>query len=185
MIRPANLADIEVVINFDHSYTTDHVWQMAAREAARDMPRGGPGEFASAFRLSTLPRQMKIPGSFDPRSLRRILNRCDFAWVRQGENTGDLLGYIGMAVLPWQSTGWIPALCVRPDQRRKGVGTQLVRAAIAQARELELRTVTLDVSTKNHPAARLAQTRGFRFSGYADNYGNGQDIAMFYAFRVR
>ena len=90
-----------------------------------------------------------------------------------------------MAVVPWQGTGWIPILCVRPDQRRKGVGSQLMRTAIAQARELELRTVTLDVSTKNYPATRLAQTRGFRFAGYADNYGNGQDIAIFFTFRVR
>ncbi len=185
MIRPANLADIELVINLDHSYVTDHVWQMGAHEAAREAVRGGVGEYESVFRLSALPRQMKVPGSFEPRSLRRILNRCDFAWVRQGEDSGDLYGYLGMAIVPWQSTGWIPVMCVRPDQRRKGVGTQLVRTAIAQAKELGLRTVTLDLSTKNYPGTRLAQTRGFRFSGYADNYGSGQDIAMFYAHRVR
>jgi len=185
MIRPANLSDIELVINLDHSYTTDHVWQMAAREAAREAVRGGMGEYESVFRLSALPRQMKVPAAFAPRALGGILNRCDYAWVRQGENSGDLYGYLGMAVVPWQGTGWIPLMCVRPEMRRKGVATQLVRAAIAQAKELGLVTVTLDLSTRNYPATRLAQTRGFRFAGYADNYGNGQDIAIFYAQRVR
>ena len=44
---------------------------------------------------------------------------------------------------------------------------------------------TLEEALGFYPATRLAQTRGFRFAGYADNYGNGQDIAMFYAQRVR
>ncbi|MBX7214750.1 MAG: GNAT family N-acetyltransferase [Thermoflexales bacterium] len=185
MIRPANLADIEVLVNLDHSYLTDHVWQMAANEAPRDAARGRLTEYASVFRLSALPRQLKVPASFDARGLRRILNRCDYAWVRQGEDSGDLYGYLGMAVSPWQNTGWVPVVCVRPDQRRRGVATQLLSYAIAQARELGLRTVTLDVSTKNYPATRLAQSRGFRYAGFADNYGNGQDLAMFYAHRVR
>jgi ribosomal protein S18 acetylase RimI-like enzyme len=176
-IRPADLADMDALLALDHSYTTDHVWQMSGQSTA--------AEHVVAFRLSKLPRHVQVPFPYVEAALRRCLHRCDYLWVMQGSAPRDVLGYIGMAGLPWQNTGWIPVLAVAPNARRKGIGTQLLRVAIAQARGDGLHSITLDVQTKNYPAARMCQARGFRFSGYADNYYGSHDIALFFAYRIR
>jgi ribosomal protein S18 acetylase RimI-like enzyme len=103
----------------------------------------------------------------------------------QGGAARDVLGYAGLAVVPWQSTGWIPALAVAPHARRTGIGTQLLRTAIARAKADGLHSITLDLQTKNYPATLMCQARGLRFSGYADNYYGSHDIALFFAYRLR
>jgi ribosomal protein S18 acetylase RimI-like enzyme len=176
-IRPADLADIDAIVALDHSYITDHVWQMISQ--------GSAAEHSALFRLAKLPRQIQVPPPHDDRDLRRCLHRCDFLWVMEGNATRELLGYIGLASVPWQGTGWVPALAVATNARRKGVGTRLLQAAITQARASGLHSVTLDVQTKNYPATCLCQARGLRFCGFADNYYAGRDIALFFAYRIR
>lgn len=176
-IRPADLADIEAILALDHAYETDHVWQMSGH--------ANPTEFDSVFRLVKLPRMIQVSYPHEAQSLRRVLHRCDYLWVMQGAAPRDLLGYIGMSHVPWQNTGWIPAFAVTASERRKGIGSQLLRAAIAQVKGAGLHSVTLDIQTKNYPATRLAQARGFRYCGYADNYYSSHDIALFFAYRIR
>jgi ribosomal protein S18 acetylase RimI-like enzyme len=176
-IRAADLADIDIIISLDHSYMTDHVWQMSGRDTGT--------EYNAVFRLARLPRLLQVQYPHDERSLRRILHRCDRVWVMQGERAGEILGYVGMVQLPWQNTGWIPCLAVAPGSRRTGIGTQLLRAVMAQAKSEGLQSLTLDLQTKNHPATRFCQSRGFRFAGYSDNYYSARDIALFFAYRIR
>lgn len=176
-IRPADLADVEAILLMEHGYETDHVWQMS----------GGTSntEQTAAFHLSKLPRKIQVAYPHEPRTLRRVLHKCDRLWVMQGTTSRELLGYVGMASVPWQNTAWIPALAVAPAERRKGVATQMLRTAINQAKADGVHSVTLDVPTKNYPATRLALARGFVFSGYADNYYASRDIALFFAYRIR
>jgi GNAT superfamily N-acetyltransferase len=176
-IRPADLADIEAIVALDHGYTTDHVWQMSSQ--------GGTGEHGAVFRLVKLPRQIQVPPAHDERNLRRCLHRCEYVWVMEGGASHEIVGYAGLATVPWQGTGWVPVMGVKQDARRKGVGTQLLLAAIAQARAAGLHSVTVDVQTKNYPATRLCHVNGLRFSGFADNYYAGRDIALFFAYRIR
>jgi ribosomal protein S18 acetylase RimI-like enzyme len=176
-IRPADLSDIEAILALDHSYTTDHVWQMGGQS--------GVNEHDVSFRLAKLPRHIKVDFPHAEAALRRCLNRCDFLWVMQGSAPREVLGYVGMALLPWQATGWIPALAVAPTARRKGIATQLLGTAIARAKADGLHSVTLDAQTKNYPATLMCQARGLRFSGYADNFYGNHDIALFFAYRIR
>lgn len=180
-VRHAELADIDTLCAIDHSYVTEYVWQLNARDTTE--------EFSSQFRLARLPRQIQVNGPHDARVLRRNLHRCDHVWVMQGEATRDaprgILGYLGMATLPWQNTGWVPVCAVVPEFRRKGIGSQLLRAAMSQAKQDSLHSITLDVQTKNYPAIQVLQSRGFRYSGYADNFYSTHDIALFFAYRIR
>ncbi len=176
-IRPAELSDLESILALDHSYTTDHVWQMSGQNTT--------DEQTATFRLVQLQREIQTPSPYEPQVLRRCLHRCDYLWVMQATDGYELYGYIGMVLLPWHNTGWIPACAVAPHMRRKGIGTQLLRTAIAQARADGLHSITLSLQTKNYPATRFCQTRGMRFSGYADNYYAGRDIALFFAYRIR
>lgn len=180
-IRTAELADIDSILLLDHSYLTDHVWQMSVRQAnARQAD-----DYGAQFSLAALPRQLQVPYPHDLNTLRRTLHRCDYVWVMQNDDSREILGYVGMSTLAWQNTGWIPCLAVAPQARRAGVASRLVTTAIAQARASGLHSVTIDIQTKNYPATRFCQTRGFRFAGYADNYYSSSDIALFFAYRIR
>ena len=176
-IRAAELADLDLIRALDHSYMTDHVWQMSGKDN-RD-------ESSATFRLAGLPRQLQAQYPHDATDLRRIMHRCDYLWVMVGDNGQDVLGYIGTAILPWQNTGWVPCYCVTPASRRKGIGTQLLRTAAQQAKTDGLHSLTVDLQTKNHPGTRFCQKLGFRFSGYSDNYYSARDIALFFTYRVR
>ncbi len=176
-IRHAELSDIDVIVNMDHTYLTDHVWQMSGRDSNT--------EATSTFRLIRLPRLLQAPCTHEKATLRRILHRCDLVWVAEGEGARELIGYIGMMTHPWQNSGSLPCMNVITEQRRKGVGTQLLRTAIAQAKNDGLQSLMMDVVTKNYPATRMCQTRGFRFAGYADNYYQGRDIALFFTYKIR
>ena len=176
-IRQAELSDIDVIVDLDHSYMTDHVWQMSGRDTST--------ETSAVFRLVRLPRLVQAPYQHDKATLRRILLRCDLVWVAEGEASREIAGYIGMITHPWQNGGALPCMAVAPRERRKGIGAQLFRTAAAQAKADGLQGLMIDLQTKNYPATRLCQTLGFHFSGYADNYYQARDIALFFTYKIR
>lgn len=180
-IRTADLADIETVLLLDHSYLTDHVWQMGVRQSSTRQV----DDYSAQFRLAALPRQLQVQYPYPADALRRILHRCDYVWVAHGDDSREVIGYLGMSSLPWQDTAWVPCLIVAPHARRAGVASQLIKTAVAQAKTSGLHSLTIDIQTKNYPATRFCQTRGFRFAGYADNYYSSRDIALFFAYRIR
>ncbi len=57
--------------------------------------------------------------------------------------------------------GWIGGVGVSLPARRTGVGEELMRAALAEARALGLRRVWLEVLIQNEPAIRLYEKLGF------------------------
>jgi ribosomal protein S18 acetylase RimI-like enzyme len=175
-IRPVQLADLDIVLGLAHDYQTDHVWQLSNR--------GATTEIQATLRLARLPRTIDVTFAHDETARRRTLHRADFAWVAE-EGPREILGYLAMTLLPWQNTAWVTLLNVRPENRRKGIGSQLLRTAHTQAREEGMHSVSADVPAKNYPATRFYQGRGFRFAGYAENFYSAFDIALIFASRIR
>ncbi|MCX6019122.1 MAG: N-acetyltransferase [Chloroflexi bacterium] len=180
-IRPADMDDLDLVCSLDHSYQTDHVWQLSGKV--------GTEELSAVLRLAKLPRAITVRPSLDTTALRRTLHRADHLWVVEGEvpagqGLRNIVGYLAMTVLPWQHTGWVTALTVRADARRKGVATRLLQIANDQARSIGLHSITLDVPTKNYPASRMCTSLGMYFCGYSENYYPTHDIALFFATRI-
>jgi ribosomal protein S18 acetylase RimI-like enzyme len=175
LIRPAELADLGAILAIDHNYVTDYVWQMDEHNTG--------GDHVVTFRLAQLPRPVRVASPYDSATLQRCLYRCDYLWVAQANQ--EISGYIGMALVPWQSAGVLAAFAVAPPARRRGVGSQLLETAIRQARADGLSAITLGLAAKNYPATRFCQTRGFRLSGYADRYYASGDIALFFTYRIK
>jgi [ribosomal protein S18]-alanine N-acetyltransferase len=66
-------------------------------------------------------------------------------------------------------------LVVDSRSRRRGIGTDLVRAGLEVARQLGVREVILDVAFDNEPAIALYQQLGFeQLRARQDYYGPGQ-----------
>jgi [ribosomal protein S18]-alanine N-acetyltransferase len=66
-------------------------------------------------------------------------------------------------------------IVVEPRNRRRGIGTDLVRAGLEAVRQLGVREVILEVGYRNEPAIALYQQLGFeQLSARQDYYGPGQ-----------
>ena len=61
-------------------------------------------------------------------------------------------------------------LAVRPELRGRGLGTQLVKAVIAEAADLGAAVLTLEVRASNTPALQLYRSAGFTQEGLRKNY---------------
>jgi ribosomal protein S18 acetylase RimI-like enzyme len=171
IIRPADLTDLKGCLDIDHSYITDHVWQMEKSETV--------DEVTASFRTTRLPRSMRVmyPKNYDNLVTSWRRGQC----LLVAEVGGEVQGYLDMSVQLWHLTGWVDNLAVATSHRRQGIGSALLEKGAEWAREQGLRSVMLEIQTKNYPAICLCQRNGFTFCGYNDQYYTNQDIALFFA----
>lgn len=175
VIRSALMGDLQACLKLDGSYTTDYVWQMESHVAN--------GEIGITFRHVRLPRSMRVEYPRDADALAADWRLRDGFLV--AERAGVTVGYVSLAVRPAQRAVQVGDLIVQRAQRRTGVGSALLAAAIRWGRERELRQIVVEVQTKNHPAICLLNKLGFSFCGFSDRHYLNQDIAVFYSRAVR
>lgn len=77
---------------------------------------------------------------------------------------GKLAGSLSLAYfrVPTGTRGWIEDVVVDESMRGHGIGEALTRAALAKARELNIRTVDLTSRPSREAANRLYQRVGFQ-----------------------
>lgn len=84
------------------------------------------------------------------------------------DDSGRVAGYAGLqAVL---DEGYITNVAVRPDCRRQGVASQLLKVFLDFAEGNKLAFLTLEVRASNYDAIALYGSRGFRSVGRRKNY---------------
>jgi ribosomal protein S18 acetylase RimI-like enzyme len=170
-IRPIVESDIPHLTSIDHSYTSEHVWQMT--------PQFETGQMGSVFHEVRLPREARVDY---PRPAQTLASN----WKHRSGNLVALLqgvpvGYTSLLRDSVPFTVWMTDLVVAPQVRRQGIGTTLVLAALdwVSARQDNHRLV-MEMQPKNHPAICLAQKLGFDFCGYIDHYYANRDIAILF-----
>lgn len=158
----------------DHSYETDHVWQMQERTSS--------DKTSVLFSVVRLPRPMHVEYARGPDYL--IDDWQAGGCFLVAEEGGEIRGYLSVSAQRWHQIGWINNLVVDRPFRKKGIGTSLMKRGIAWGRSLGLDALMLDVQTKNHPAIRFCQKFGFKFCGFNDQYYANRDIALFFALSL-
>jgi ribosomal protein S18 acetylase RimI-like enzyme len=172
-IRPMEAADLPHLINIDHSYHTDHVWQMELETAEEQV--------SVRFREIRLPRSMKVEYPRDVELLADSWKEKTAIFVAEAED--EPAGYLAV------SAGGAPGIFLVTDfavlrrLRKNGIGTTLVRSALIWASETRNSQLILEMQSKNFPAISLANKLGFEFCGYNDRYYRNQDIALFFSKR--
>ncbi len=176
IIRLATAADdVRACAALDHSYVTDHVWQMDAREQ--------PDEVSVTFRRVRLPRAMR--GRY-PRRLDELMARWEQGeTVLLAEEEGQVMGYLHLVVQASEGAAWARNLAVAPPLRRRGVPAALLQSAAGWLGQQNVNRLLLEMTTKNYPAICFAQKLGFGFCGYSDRYYANQDIVLFFAKSLR
>ncbi len=174
-VRPARSDDIHALAAFDHSYSTDYVWQVDFREEQ--------GQITSIFRQVRLPRSMRVQY---PRSGEALAAN----WTRRrlfivAETQGRVCGYLSVADGAMADIGSVAEFAVERKSRRQGIGTALVTSAADWARSAGLRRLVVETQSKNYPAICFCQKHGFTFCGYNDGYYANRDIALFFGMTLK
>jgi GNAT superfamily N-acetyltransferase len=174
-VHPATQKDLEVCCALDHSYTTDHVWQMEAREEN--------GAVVVHFRVANLPREMRVEYPLQGEQLLEAWQQRDGFLV--AEDGGSIRGYVSLTAGIEHHIAWANDLVVDQGWRRRGIGTMLLHAAVQWGREQGMGRLAVAVQTKNYPAIRFCRSRGMSFCGYNDQYWPTRDIALFFGELLR
>ena len=94
-------------------------------------------------------------------------NACS-AFLTALDEDGRVIGYAGLQVV--LDEGYIANIAVRPEDRQKGVASQLLQVFIDFARGNKLVFLTLEVRPSNTAAIVLYGHHGFRTAGRRKNY---------------
>ncbi len=170
-IRQAISSDIKALVNMDHGYSTDHVWQLALQRDA--------DEISASFREVRLPRPMQVSYPRDPERL--IDDWTERAVVLMAEIGDDPAGYLSLIHGPADGSGWITDVVVDLRYRRQGIGAKLVTGAKEWSKQRQIYKLFIEMQSKNYPGIRLARKSGFSFAGFSDMYYPDQDIVLLFA----
>lgn len=169
-----DLRDLNACLAIDDAFETEYVWQMEERSRA--------GSIAISFRLTRLPRPMRVSNITSRDDLVHNFQHGGALFVA---DDGAVRGFVDVTASTWNQVAYINNLAVAPAYRRQGVGTLLLRAALAWGRQQNLRLAMLDTSTKAFPAICFYQKHGFAFCGFNDQLYPNRDIALYFALSLR
>ena len=92
-------------------------------------------------------------------------------------NEGEVCAYGGY----WQifAEGHITNIAVKNEFRKQGLGTELVKALIEDAKNNGITAMTLEVRASNEPAIKLYEKMGFASAGVRPKYyPDGEDAVI-------
>lgn len=175
-IRPVLAEDLPVLIEIEHDYTSEYVWQMEILQPEED-------QIGVHFRQVRLPRSVKVEY---PRPVKALSEE----WTKRSGilvavHAGEVIGYLSLMLDMAPLTAWVTDLAVSRRMRKKGIGSALVLAGMAWAIQHDCNRVILEMQPKNYPAICLVKKLGFNFCGYNDLYYQNHDIALFFSKFVR
>jgi ribosomal protein S18 acetylase RimI-like enzyme len=174
-IRPAVDTDIQTLMEIEHNFSSDYVWQMDFRQ--------DDGEIMVVFREVRLPRSVQVMYPRDHSNLADNWDRRDGLLVAELEK--EVVGYISLTNNSTLKTTWATDLAVVRRLRRQGIGSALVIAAQEWATQNSSRRLILEMQPKNFPAIQLVTKLGFELCGYNDHYFANHDIALFFSKWLR
>jgi GNAT superfamily N-acetyltransferase len=180
-IRPTTADDIPKLMEIDHDYVSDHVWQMEVQQETEQKP--------TDLRVEIIFRQLKLPRSVKVAYPRPVTD-LEKTWKERScllvaSLKGDVVGYAGMLLTIAAHTSWMTDLVVSRRLRRQGIGSALVLAGQDWAWHKRCYRMVLEMQPKNYPAICLAQKLGYNLCGYNDHYFPNHDIALFFSKALR
>lgn len=170
-IRPTVASDLTRLMGFDHSISSESVWQLELR---RDV-----GQVTTMFREVRLPRSISVTYPRNPFALADDWTKRSMMYTALSDQV--LVGYVSLLERGVDSSVSVTDLVVNAAARRQGVGSALLVSAQDWAAGRSLRRIILEMQSKNLPAIRLSQKFGYEFCGYNDHYYLTQDVALFFA----
>jgi GNAT superfamily N-acetyltransferase len=173
-IRPAVSTDLPRMMGMDHSVASEYVWQLDLRHEG--------SQVMSNLREVRLPRPVPVAYPRNPFALADEWQHKSAVLVAVDNS---VIGYICIMEQGAATVSWVTDLVVMSEQRRRGIGSLLLRSAMDRARERGGQMFMFETQAKNQPAIHLAQKVGLEFCGYNDHYYANQDVALFFGCSLK
>lgn len=92
--------------------------------------------------------------------------------LEKNDEKTEILGYVVANILQWDrgQIGHIISIAIKPESRRKGIGTKLMTDIIGRLRKHKCVQVRLEVSTTNRAALEMYRKLGFHEVDFIPNY---------------
>ena len=130
-----------------------------------------PANFLDLKALTKLERECFGPDAWPLLDLIAVLTFADIVRLKAVDE-GEMIGFVAGDPHPAEGFSWIATLGVSPQNRRKGVGRDLLRACEARLRTPLLR---LSVRASNEAAIRLYEEEGWtRVKVWQGYYKDGE-----------
>lgn len=112
------------------------------------------------------------------------IRRNKFAVYFSAKAGESIVGYAGMWVICGE--GHITNVAVHPEYRRIGIGSRLIEALIAAARNQNIESMTLEVRKSNIAAQTLYRKYGFIEKGIRRSYysDNNEDAVIMWKYNT-
>ena len=170
-IRPATAKDLEPLREIDGTIESLQYLHVEA---------SGEG-FERAWRIEQRPLRQKLiePNRLDDDAYftaKQIITNADDGTVLVAEHEDEIVALLIAQPRPQFRTLHIIDLRIDYDLRREGIGTAMVFQMIQQARESELRAVSMQTLTNNLPGANLLIKCGFELSGIDVRHRTNHDM---------
>ncbi|MEV4948799.1 GNAT family N-acetyltransferase [Streptomyces sp. NPDC053755] len=155
--RVATPGDQSAVAALDDSFTTEHVYEVAA------------GDVGFGLRMVAVDPPLTKVFPEDPEDGQPGDGAADEAdeahEIVAVDADGTVRGCVAVAVERWNRRLVVRRITVDPAHRGCGIGGELMRRALAYGREQGARTAWLEVTSVNVPAVRAYRRMGFRLCG--------------------
>lgn len=78
----------------------------------------------------------------------------------------------------------LKALAIAPQKQRQGIGSEIIRFCIDEAKAENYKAILAEVVPTNRPARRLFEKNGFVYTGEADSGLDFEDIPVFSLYEL-
>jgi GNAT superfamily N-acetyltransferase len=177
VIRDGVPDDIDACLYLDHTYETEHVWQMSIQPETLG--------YRVTFRTERLPRPVEYEYPIERHRLELSFAPDTCLLVACGKNEPEMLGYLTMRHDALYRITIIQTLLVARQYRGRGIGSRLLNIARRWAQERAAQRLLIEIHTKNYPAIQFVQARGLAFCGFNDQYFPKHEIALFFGQSLR
>ncbi len=174
-IRPITLADVPRLAEIDAEFESDRFLDVEKTVDGMQVTwRLVERPLVPPFRSTdySLDRQQRQEVGV------RLREGDGFYQVAEDTDCGRLVALLDIERERWRDTATIWNIMIDRAYRRRGLGQELIRRAIAWARGQGLRALVLETQTNNWPACCFYRAMGFRLCGLDDHFYSNDDIGV-------
>ncbi|PKF74164.1 GNAT family N-acetyltransferase [Chryseobacterium sp. PMSZPI] len=158
-----------------NGYTTDRIYSVSSIEYA--------GSFEFTLREKSLPYTKIWETDADDIEELNTIIETEHSFGAFINN--ELIGWIICEHRTWNNSFYIENILIDEKYRRLGIGIQLIKSSIKEARNLNCRVIELETQNTNYPAIQFYRRMGFNITGVNTRlYDNSEEIALFMTLDV-
>ncbi len=174
-IQLANMVDYPLIRKIDLGFESNYVWKSQIDD---DLDA-----YTIVLQKIKLPKTIHVPfQAGDETALENMVKRNEVFVARYEK---QVIGFVHLDRDLVNNRIEIKTGGVKPEYRRKGIGTAILNGIQEMARQNEIARIVMTVQAKNDPAIRFLMSKGYQFCGYQEFFFPNLEIALFFSKNIR